>query len=449
MTVSHPDPAELARFARGNLASPENRRIVRDLLATWRAGRSEIEPVCSGGGGPVAGEVLVPAGLELAPGLAGLLERARQLARDRERVPELRGRLDAVSRERRRSVLRSDPAFRSWAFCEWLIEECHGLTDSDVTRAEDLADFAVAVAEGLDLREHGEPLINDLKARAWCAVGEVLRVLSDLRSSDEAFEVAESLIGEGTGDALEEARLLELKAALRRDQQRLREAHRLLDEVIAIYRQYRDFHLVGRGFVQKGRVCAAGNDLEAAVRWLRKGLGLLDPARERHLELAARHSLMLHLHESGHLEEAWFLLKASRPEFREHGGELLNLRLRWLEGKLLHALGDLAEAERALAEARAGFIAQGIGFSAASVSLDLAGLYADQRRPAEMRSLAEEMLPIFQARDLHREAIAALLVFQQAVRMEKLSAGLLEEIRSYLKRARKDYKLRFEFSLDG
>ena len=25
------------------------------------------------------------------------------------------------------------------------------------------------------------------------------------------------------------------------------------------YRQYRDFHLVGRGFVQKGRICAAGN----------------------------------------------------------------------------------------------------------------------------------------------------------------------------------------------
>ncbi len=64
-----------------------------------------------------------------------------------------------------------------------------------------------------------------------------------------------------------------------------------------------------------------------------------------------------------------------------------------------------------------------------------------------MRRLAEEMLPIFQSRDLHREAIAALLVFQQAVRMEKLSTGLLAEIRSYLKRARKDYKLRFEFSV--
>jgi tetratricopeptide (TPR) repeat protein len=444
MTVSRPDPAELERFAQSNLASRDNRRIVRGLLTTWRACRSEIEQIWSREEQPPTPE----AGPEIDLGLSRLTERLLELTRDRERVPELAARLDALSTEDRKSALRSNPAFRSWSFCEWLIEECHRLTDSDVTRAEDLADFAVAVAESLDPRLHGEPLINDLKARAWSAVGEVLRSLSDLRSSDEAFEIAEGFIGEGTGDALEEARLLELKAALRRDQRRLPEACRLLDEVVAIYRQYRDFHLVGRGFIQKGRVCLAGDDLEAAVRWLRKGLSLLEPARERHLELSARHNLMLALHESDCHQEAWFLLKASRSEIREPGGEILNLRMRWLEGKLQHALGSPGEAEEALVEARAGFIARGIGFSAAAVSLDLAGLYADQGRPAPMRRLAEEMLPIFQSRDLHREAIAALLVFQQAVRIEKLSTGLLEEIRSYLKRARKDYKLRFESSVD-
>lgn len=443
MTVRHPEPAELERFAQGSLGSEENHRIVRGLLMPWRAGRGETEPAWGREEQP-SSPGIEP---EIDLGLPRLMERILELARDRERVPELATRLDALPAEGRKSALRSDPAFRSWCFCEWLIEECHRLMDCNVTRAEDLADFAVAVAEGLDPRRHGEPLINDMKARAWGAVGEVLRSLSDLRSADEAFEIAEGLIGEGTGDALEEARLLELKAALRRDQRRLPEAHGLLDEVIAIYRQYRDFHRVGCGFIQKGRVCAAGDDLEAAVRWLRKGISLLDPARERHLELSARHNLMLALHESGRHQEAWFLLKASRSELRESGRELLNLRMRWLEGKLQQALGAPDEAEEALAEARAGFIAWGIGFSAAAVSLDLAGLYAAQGRPALMRSLAEEMLPIFQSRDLHLEAIAALLVFQQALRMEKLSAGLLAEIRSYLKRARKDYKLRFESSV--
>jgi hypothetical protein len=78
--------------------------------------------------------------------------------------------------------------------------------------------------------------------------------------------------------------------------------------------------------------------------------------------------------------------------------------------------------------------------------LDLASLYASQGRAAEMLRVAEEMLPIFRLQDLHREAIAALIVFQQAVRMERMSTDLLGEIRHYLERARKDNRLRFEYS---
>jgi hypothetical protein len=231
---------------------------------------------------------------------------------------------------------------------------------------------------------------------------------------------------------------------LRRDQRRPAEAHRLLDDVIAIYRQYRDFHLVGRAFVQKGRVHGSANEFELAVRWLRRGLGLLDPVRERHFHLAARHSLMLYLHESGRHREARFLLKASRPEFLQHGGELLNLHLRWLEGTISLALGFPGEGEAMLIEARQGFIDLGAGFSAAAVSLDLAGLYAGQRRAAEMRRLSAEMLPIFHSRDLHQEAVAALITFQRAVAMERVNAELLAELRSYLERACKNPELRFE-----
>jgi tetratricopeptide (TPR) repeat protein len=267
---------------------------------------------------------------------------------------------------------------------------------------------------------------------------------SDLRGADEAFAAAEGFLAQGTGDALEGAQILELKAALYRDQGRADEAHHLLDEVIAVYRQYRDPHLTGRAFIQKGRVHGRAHDLEGAARWLRKGLALIDPARERSLDLSARHSLMLCLHESGRPREARFLLKASAPEILRHGSPLLVLRLHWLEGKIYAALGFPTEAEKALIEARQGFIDLGVGFSAAAVSLDLAGLYAAQGRAVEMRGLAEETLPIFQSRDLHREAIAALLAVRQAARMETMNAQLLAEIRAHLDRARQDPKLRLE-----
>src|SRR5687767_12956266 len=144
-------------------------------------------------------------------------------------------------------------------------------------RAEELAELAVAVSQELDTRRYGIGLVNDLKARAWACLAEVLRNQADLRAADGALAVAEALLAIGTGDVFEEARLFEVKALVRRDQHGIDEAHGLLDDVIAVYRQYRDFHLVGRAFVQKGSAHGAAGELESAVRWLRKGLGLLDP----------------------------------------------------------------------------------------------------------------------------------------------------------------------------
>ncbi len=78
-------------------------------------------------------------------------------------------------------------------------------------------------------------------------------------------------------------------------------------------------------------------------------------------------------------------------------------------------------------------IERDLGFDAALLSLDLANIYARQGRSAEMRRLAEEMLPIFKSRDIHREAIAALLVFQKSAEMERVTLGLIREVSSYLK----------------
>jgi tetratricopeptide (TPR) repeat protein len=446
MNVDHPDRTDLLRFLRGELSAGENRQVVRQLLTRSPAipepERPEEELADDFADQDVATTGYSRAFEEKSSRVRAT---ALELARERERLPELAARLAALPPPEQRLAVRSDRSFHCWTFCEWLIDEYRRHIYGELTRAVELADLAVTVTEQLSHQRYGVELVHDIQARAWSCAGEVLRILSDLPGADEAFAIAEKAVGRGTGDALEEAHVLELKAGLRRDQQRYAEAHRLLDEVIAIYRQYRDFHLVGRGFVQKGRVFGAANELKAAIHWVRKGLALIDDGRERRLELAACHGLMLYLHESGRHEEAWFLLKASRLKYFEHGGDLLTLRLRWLEGKIQLALGHLEEAEAALVDARRGFITQGAGFYAASASLDLAGLYAGQGHLVAMRRVAEEMLPIFRSRDIHREAIAALIVFQQAVRMEKVSADLLRAIGAYLRRARKDYKLRFEY----
>ncbi|HEX4963297.1 MAG TPA: hypothetical protein VF173_20875 [Thermoanaerobaculia bacterium] len=61
----------------------------------------------------------------------------------------------------------------------------------------------------------------------------------------------------------------------------------------------------------------------------------------------------------------------------------------------------------------------------------------------ELRQLADEMHQIFAAGDVHREGVAALLLFEDAVREEKLTAKVVEDVAGYLKRARDNPGLRF------
>jgi hypothetical protein len=91
-----------------------------------------------------------------------------------------------------------------------------------------------------------------------------------------------------------------------------------------------------------------------------------------------------------------------------------------------------------------GFLDQGIGYDAALVALDLALLYLRQGRTAEVKRLARQMIPIFQAQDVHREALAALVLFQKAARREEVTVEQLLRLVKYLQEARTDPGMRWE-----
>jgi hypothetical protein len=105
-------------------------------------------------------------------------------------------------------------------------------------------------------------------------------------------------------------------------------------------------------------------------------------------------------------------------------------------------------AEDAFRAVQRGFLEQGVGYDAAMASLDLAFLYAERGRTAELKRVAEEIVPVFEAQDVHREAAAALMLFQEAVRQERASVRFLGELSRYLEQARRDPELRFRQSAD-
>jgi len=146
---------------------------------------------------------------------------------------------------------------------------------------------------------------------------------------------------------------------------------------------------------------------------------------------------------AGRFREAADLLEVDAELYARFPEPWTQLRRSWLQGKIAAGVGDVPAAERLFTETRDGFVRQGIGYDAAMVSLDLALLYLREGRTGEVRRVAEEMVPVFSAQDVHREATAALLLFQEAARREEVTAGLVREVAGFLKAARGDAEVRF------
>ena len=104
----------------------------------------------------------------------------------------------------------------------------------------------------------------------------------------------------------------------------------------------------------------------------------------------------------------------------------------------------MEQAESLFLAARDGFVAEGVPYDTALVSLEFAILYAEQGRMADLKRLAAEMVPIFSSLHIHREALAALAYLKQAVETERVSLALVNGVAAYLRRAQYDPALRFE-----
>jgi tetratricopeptide (TPR) repeat protein len=340
-----------------------------------------------------------------------------------------------------------DPTRATLAACEALLDRCFHQLFNDPRDALALADSAVALSAELPAERYGAALVHDLRGRCLGYLANARRVCDDLRGAEETFAEAEQQLQHGTGDPLEKARLSWFEGHLRATQRRFVEAHHCYDEAVALYRRVGDKHLEGRALGDKATAFSNAGEFEAAIRLRQEALALLDPEREPRMWTAAQHNLAHDLSQSGRAAEALEMLEPLRRQW-ERLGDVMNLvRFRWLQGKVFAGLGRYAEAEAAYLDTRSGVLAKALVYDGALVSLELAMVYAAQNRTADMKRLAAEMLPIFQSLGIHREAMAAVLVFQQAAEMEAVSIGLIQELAAYFQRASKEPGLRFRGSV--
>lgn len=335
----------------------------------------------------------------------------------------------------RRTLLESGIRFHSLQLCQLLEERSREAWFSDPVRAVRLADLAVVVAERLDEAHYGPLLAEDTRASAWAHLGNALRITADHHGAEKALQRAEEHQRRSGEDAYVDALILSFRASLRSAQGKFDEAARLLDDAIAVYRQARDRHQEGRALILKGTALGHSGRHQEAVRLIRRGLSRIDFYQEPRLLVAARHNLIFFMADGGWHQEAEDSLAETRRLYLELGERMNLVRLRWLEGKIARELGRQDEAEAALREARDTFLAENIAIDAALVSLDLAILLRQRGETSALKDLAAEMRPIFESGDVHPEALAAVILFQQAAEAEQVTRALLDQVTASLQRA--------------
>lgn len=454
MSGYHPDRKALERFVSGHAPAAEEHRIEHHLRAGCAVCQEEVDRLL-----PVfelaSGTKPEPAALRPASLISDIVvwdqvytrleQRLALISLEREAAPRLLEELNRQPAETRRALARSGRRFQTPAVCELLIERSFDEGFRDTARARELAELAIEVACQLDAQSYGRSVVQDLKARAWAYLGNARRLSTDFTGAEQAISLAEELAEDGSADPLEEARILDFKASLLRDEGRLEEAAQLLDVVIDIYEEIKDTHRQGRALISKGLCVGDAGHPETAIDLISAGLSLIQGSQEPRLVLIARYNLMWYLSECGRCEQAMRQLERLRHTFQESSDTWFETRLIWLEGRIANGLGRLEEGEACLREVQRRLLEQQRGFDACAATLDLASFYLQQGQIAEVRQLIATMLPflLVHAQETYRQAILALVAVQQAAEANRLTPRFIREVATYLVRVQRNPQLPF------
>lgn len=321
--------------------------------------------------------------------------------------------------------------YHSLGLCTWICEASARSAGDMAGGAIDMAEVAVKVSEHADLDPAGRARLQGF---AWGFVGNARRVGGSLPSAEEAFARSEVLWAEGgaAGLPLDESRLWDLKASLRREQGRCREALDLLDRALAVAASA---GARARLLIKKALTFERQGDLAAAVLSFQAAGPDVDAEHEPRQAFSWVMGLARVLLTLDRVDEAAALLPQAHALALRFGNELDTLRTRWLEARLAEAQGDRPAAIAALDGLAAAFLRYKIPFDAALALLELAVLYLEDGDTAKVKELTLQLAPVFAAQQVPQEALANLRLFYEAAQRETLTLAAAREALAALRRA--------------
>ena len=259
----------------------------------------------------------------------------------------------------------------------------------------------------------------------------------EIQSAEDAFVTAESWwrSAQSVGDVLcYGAKILALKASLRRTQGRFGEALDLLDGALLAEGSA---GLRPEILMSKALTYGEAGDLEASARIFREAIASVERRSAPRLYYALHHNLLDALSKAGMTEEAKALLPEVRDLAREGSQPMDVPRFRWIEARIRARAGERPEAVATFDEVRQDFLRRELFFDSALVSLELSHLYLSAGEHDAVHNIASDLLPVFEAQKMPRETLAALSLFCRAAEAKLATADLALWTLRYLEETRR------------
>lgn len=355
---------------------------------------------------------------------------------DRVQARELLGLLKELDEDQRLGAVEAVEQLHTWAFCIEAAEESRRAASRDVQEASGWARLA---SEAVKRVQDEEGWLKKIQGAIAAVGANALRVEGKVKSARTAFGPAQELWDAGSDpwNLLDPALLLDLEASLCRDERRFPRALALLDRALPLSRSR------ARILINKATVLDIMGNHEGAVEALLEAAPLLDRQKDPRLWYQQRFNLAANYAHLRRHSAATGLLEGVREAVLEVGDKILLIRLKWLEGRLAAGLGRREEALRLLGEAQQEFADLKMWYDVALALLEVAALLLEEGRTAEVKELAQILAKVFESQDIHREALAALRLFQEAAEREEATAAFARRVLSFLFRARHDEGLKF------
>lgn len=372
---------------------------------------------------------------------AALRERVH---REQEAAASALSELLALESEQQQLAVRQDARFRTPAIIELLLERSYRAFPAEPRQALNLA-VLVEVASECST----DALPRELHVRALAHHANALRALGHLREAEPVFQRARLLLTPSehlhvVTDLSVYALLDWWEGVFHRERSDFERAEESLDRAALLFAVMQDEDASTRVMLSLGELYQRmGNPLDA-LDAVRRVLSQLTEESSPDLYWIARFNHCVYLADAGSFAEARRELAACLEKPGLGSGGTIAPRVEWLQGRIASGEGDFVAAERHFTRCRQTFLAEQSGINTALVSLDLALVYLQAGAAAKLRTIAEEMALLFQAGDVHREAVAAMMLFQEAIRQEAVTARDLRRLRRYLEDTRHNPAVPFQ-----